>query len=139
MLIMLTIEEPGHFHGRRPPRPWAAEITGTHRYFGLARTFIQALRDFRDTRVAMSGNVYGIVTRFPLREGKLYEVGQVKGRSSRQRFEREFFFVEGGELRERTAAEAVAYAHHLDSAVQTTGATLVQRGKHGSRLLRTQQ
>lgn len=110
MLVLLKIEEDGHHRGGKPPRPWAAEITGLDPKFGLARSFVPALRDYRDAHAAWSGNVYGVVATFPLREGRLYEVARAEGRPSKRVFVRRFWFVEGGEMHERTAEEALAWA-----------------------------
>jgi hypothetical protein len=113
VIFLLHIEEDAHFRGGPPPKPWVAEITGLHHRFGLARNFVRALRDYRNAHVAWSGNVYGVVATFPLWEGKLYEVAWCKGRSSKRRFVREFFLVEGGKMVERTPEEALSYATEI--------------------------
>lgn len=74
---------------------------------------MRALRDYRNAHVAWSGNVYGVVATFALWEGRLYEVARCRGRPSKRVFVREFFFVEGGKMHERTADEALSYAREL--------------------------
>lgn len=109
-VVILKIEEDGHLHGGPAPRPWCAEITGLDPKYGLARSFVKALRDYKDAHRAWSGNVYGVIAHFPLHEGKLYEVSRLRGRPSKRYVSREFIFVEGGEMREKTPDEALAIA-----------------------------
>lgn len=115
-VVILKIEEDGHLNGGPPPRPWCAEITGLDPKFGLARTFVKALRDYADAHRAWSGNVYGVVAHFPLHEGKLYEVSRLRGRPSKRHVSREFVFVENGAMVDRTADEALAYATAIANA-----------------------
>ncbi len=110
MIYLFKIEEDGHFHGGPPPKPWVAEITGTDPRFGLARSFVQPFRDYREARAAWSGNVYGVVARFPMHEGRLYEVSLLRGKPSKRYVAREFYVVERGQPVERTADEALGIA-----------------------------
>jgi len=83
-LYFLRIEVDGHFHGGPPVKPWVAEITGTCPRYGLARDFIRPMNDWAGARVAWSGNTYGVIATFPLREGRLYEVQRCEGNSSKR-------------------------------------------------------
>ena len=109
-LSILRIEVDGHHHGGPPIKPWVAEITGTCPRYGLQRTFITPMNDWRDARRAWSGNVYGKIATFPLREGRLYEVARARGNSSRRHLVREFYVVEGGKRVKRTPDEALSVA-----------------------------
>ncbi len=127
MIYLLKIEEDGHFHGGPPPKPWAAEITGACQRYGLARTFIRALRDYRDARSAWSGNVYGVVARYPLHDGKLYEVSRCRGKPSKRYVARQFYTVAGGKMHERTPEEALAMAEGLDQPARATEPAILHR------------
>lgn len=110
-LKILRIEVDGHFHGSADvPKPWVAQIDGVDPKYGLARTFVQRLNDYRDARRARSGNTYGVVAAFPLHEGKLYEVSRLRGRSSKRYVSREYMRVEGGKLVGMEPTEALAIA-----------------------------
>lgn len=111
MIFLLQIEEDGHIHGHRPPKPWVAEITGLHERYGLSRVFVKGLRDYRDARVAWSGNTYGVVATFPLRDGRLYEVSRCEGKSSKRLVTRRFYLVEDGQMHEKTPEEVLAWLH----------------------------
>lgn len=119
-LKILRIEVDGHFHGSADvPKPWVAQIDGVDAQYGLARTFVQRLNDYRDARRARSGNTYGVVAAFPLHEGKLYEVSRLRGRSSRRYVAREFVHVEGGKLVDLEPAEALAIVEpHAGTALE---------------------
>lgn len=94
---LLRIEIDGHFHGSPDvPKPWVAEITGMDPKFGLARTFLQPMNDWSGAHRAWSGNLYGRTAQFALRDGNLYEVSRLKGKSSRRHVAREFILVQGG-------------------------------------------
>ena len=108
-LKILRIEIDGHFHGTRDvPKPWVAEITGTDATYGLARTFVEPMHDWSSARRACSGNLYGRVARFALREGRLYEVSRLRGRSSKRYVARAFVTPVDGDLREVEDLEALA-------------------------------
>lgn len=110
-LKILRIEIDGHFRGSRDvPRPWVAQIDGPDSRYGLARTFVECLRDWRDARRANSGNLYGLVAAFPLHEGKLYEVSRLRGRPSKRHVAREFIRVVDGKMIEIKPTEALAIA-----------------------------
>lgn len=91
---ILKIEIDGHFHGGPPVRPWVAEIRGVDPKYGLQRTFLDPMTDWRDARRAWSGNVYGRVAHFALRQGRLYEVLRCKGKPSKRVAVREFLLAE---------------------------------------------
>lgn len=85
---LLRIEVDGHFHGSPVvPRPWVAKITGTDPRFGLRREFVQTLNDWEHARRACSGNLYGVVANFPVREGHVHEVSRLRGSPSNDRTE----------------------------------------------------
>lgn len=107
---VLKIEIDGHFHGGEPVKPWVAEIRGTCPRFGLQRKFLDPLNDWSQSKRAWSGNVYGRVSHFPLREGKLYEVQRCRGRSSKRHVVREFERVVGGKREKLTPEDALAIA-----------------------------
>lgn len=109
-LCMLQIEVDGHMNGGRPHQPWVARVDGIHPTYGLARTFVQRLNDHANTHRAWSGNLYGIVAGFPLREGNLYEVSRTRGKSSKRYVTREFVEVVGGEPKGLDPHEALARA-----------------------------
>lgn len=110
-LYILRIEIDGHFHGsgQNVPRPWAARIDGPDEVYGLSRSFVKPMNDWRHARRAWSGNLYGVVSTFALREGALYEISRCRGRSSRRYVAREFVWVEGGKMHERSEMDALAH------------------------------
>ena len=111
MFKTLRIEIDGHFHGSSDvPKPWVAQIDGVDLKYGLARTFVQQLRDYTEARRAWSGNKYGIVAAFPLHDGRLYEVSRLRGTSSKRHVAREFLVVGDGKICETTPAEALRLA-----------------------------
>lgn len=117
-LKILRIEVDGHFHGSSDvPKPWVAQIDGVDAKYGLARTFVQQLRDYRGARRAWSGNLHGVVAAFPLHEGKLYEVSRLRGKTSKRHVAREFWRVEAGKLVELGPMEALAAADPQPGAV----------------------
>lgn len=96
-LYMLRIEVDGHFHGSPDvPKPWAALITGPSPKYGLAREFVKPMNDWRDASKAWSGNTYGVVATFPLRNGNLYEVERLRGKPSKRHVAREYYAIEDG-------------------------------------------
>lgn len=108
---VLRIEIDGHFHGSGDvPKPWVAQITGVDAKYGLARTFVDPLRDWRDAHRSCRGNVYGVVAAYPLRDGRLYEVSRLRGRASKRYVAREFLRVADGQLAEISATDALAEA-----------------------------
>ena len=64
-------------------------ITGTNSKFGPVQRFVQ-LEERSETRQSKSGNIYGAIAHFPLREGRLYEVQCCRGDSSKRCVVREF-------------------------------------------------
>lgn len=111
MLKILRIDVDGHFHGSSDvPKPWVAQIDGVDAKYGLARTFVERLNDYRGARRSHSGNTYGVVAAFPLHEGKLYEVSRLRGKPSKRHVAREFVLVEDGKLVEIDPMEALALA-----------------------------
>lgn len=115
----LKIEIDGHLHGAQAPRPWVAQITGTSPRYGLARDFIDPMNDWKEAHKAWSGNVYGVVSTFPLRDGNLYEVCRLRGRGRRRGPVREFRAVEGGKLVALEPLEALARAEGHDDPTVT--------------------
>lgn len=109
LLYILKIEIDGHFHGSSDvPKPWVAEIGGTCPRYGLKREFVQTMNDWAGAHRAWSGNIYGRVAHFPLRDGNLYEVSRCRGKSSKRYVAREFVAVEGGKRVALTPDEALA-------------------------------
>lgn len=105
----LRIPVDGHFHGSSDvPKPWVAQITGIDRKYGLARTFVDQLRDYSDAKRSCAGRLNGVVACFPLRDGSLYEVSRLRGRSSKRYVAREFLMVADGEMIEITPIDALA-------------------------------
>lgn len=112
---ILRIEVDGHFHGSsNVPKPWVARIDGVDARFGLARTFIDPLRDYRDASRANSGNMYGVVAAFPLRTGDLYEVSRLRGRPSKRHTAREFTRVVDGKFEVVEDLDVLAAAEKYD-------------------------
>jgi hypothetical protein len=109
-LNLLRIEIDGHFNGSKiVPKPWVAQITGTDPKWGLVRKFLDPMNDWTDARRAWSGNLYGRVAQFALRDGNLYEVFRAKGKSSRRYMAREFLLVSGGKRKAIDPEEALAH------------------------------
>lgn len=108
-LYVLRIEIDGHWRGSgNVPKPWVARIDGQDPKYGLARTFVERMNDWRDARKAWSGNKYGVVATWVLREGALYEICRARGRTSKRYMAREFRWCENGKLHSRTAEETLA-------------------------------
>lgn len=107
---MLRIEVDGHFHGGRPIQPWVAEIGKPCPRYGLERSFVTPMNDWRNARRAWSGNLYGKVATYPLHEGRLYEVARARGSSSKRHLARQFYWVDRGKMHERTPDEALEIA-----------------------------
>lgn len=108
-LKILRIEVDGHFHGSSDvPKPWVAQITGIDPKYGLSRTFVDPLRDYAGAKRSWAGRLNGVVACFPLRDGNLYEVSRLRGRTSKRYVAREFLVVEDGELRQIELVEALA-------------------------------
>lgn len=108
---ILSIEIDGHFHGSSEvPKPWVAEIQGVCPKYGLQREFVRPMNDWAQASAAWSGNVYGRVARFPLRDGRVYEVSRLRGRSSKRYVAREFLAVTGSRHEKIEPIEALATA-----------------------------
>lgn len=101
MIYLLRIEIDGHWHGSPDvPRPWVARIDGIDGYrYGLRRTFIEPMRDWKDARRACSGNLYGVVHAYALRAGNLYEVFRARGKPSKRHMVHEFLRLDEGSKR----------------------------------------
>lgn len=111
LLYVMKIEIDGHFHGSADvPKPWVAQIGAPCPRYGLERTFVQTMNDWSEARRAWSGNVYGRVAHFPLRDGNLYEVSRLRGTSSSRHVAREFVVIEHGKRVALTPEEALARA-----------------------------
>lgn len=131
MLSILKIEIDGHFHGSSDvPRPWVAEITGTCPRYGLQRQFIDVMNDWKDAKRAWSGNIYGRVAHFPLRDGRLYEVSRLRGRSSKRHQVREFIAVDGGKQLPIEPEAALARVDGGGSALVHSTADSIVDGSH---------
>lgn len=118
MLHVLKIEIDGHFHGGPPVKPWVARIDGASARYGLARTFIDPMNDWRDARRAWSGNVYGRVATWHLPEGHIYEVQRCRGAPARRHIVRELFWCASNEMHELEPEEALDRVEELgDGAV----------------------
>lgn len=116
---ILRIEIDSHFHGSSDvPRPWVARIDGIDRKYGLARTFIDRLNDYREASRSMRGRLRGVVAAFPLRAGHLYEVSRLRGKSSKRHVAREFLRVDDGRLVELSASEALAVIDGHQNAIE---------------------
>jgi hypothetical protein len=111
---VLKIEIDGHFHGSSDvPKPWVAQILGTCPKYGLNREFVNPMNDWSQAHQAWSGNLYGRVARFLLRDGNLYEVSRLRGRSSKRHVSREFWRIEGRKPVRVEPEEALARADGL--------------------------
>jgi len=129
-LFILRIEVDGHCRGGSPIKPWVARIDGPCSRFGLVRTFVDPMNDWGAAHRANSGNLYGVVATFPLREGHLYEVQRAAGNSSKRHAVREFYWLEGGKMTELAPEDALRHASG-----GTPGATLSVREFHGRTLV----
>lgn len=115
-LKMLHIEVDGHHNGGKPHQPWVAQIGGPCSRYGLERDFLDAMRNYKGAHRACSGNLYGVVATFVLRDG-IYEVCRARGRSSRRHVAREFLRVEDGQSQQIEPIEALALAEGHDDDV----------------------
>lgn len=110
MLHILKIPIPGQVRGGSPPRPWVAMIEGLCGRFGLRRRFIKPLNDFSNATCAGSGNIYGVVAHFALRDGELYEVsGYRDGYLCR-----EFLAIDEGQRVDLPREEAIEWLSKKD-------------------------
>ena len=115
-LYLLHIEIDGHFHGSSEvPKPWVARIGGPCERYGLQREFVQPMNDWRHARRAWSGNTYGVRSTFALRDGNLYEVSRLRGRTSKRYVAREFVAISGGKRQPLDPDEALARAEGDDA------------------------
>lgn len=114
----LRIEIDGHFHGGAPVKPWVAEITGACPRYGLQRNFMRPMNDWKDASRAMSGNLYGVVATYPLREGRLYEVQRCEGNPSKRRVVRRFIEIRAGKQNRLTPLEALAHVDGFERAIE---------------------
>lgn len=128
---VLRIPVDGHFHGSSDvPKPWVAQITGIDRKYGLARAFVDQLRDYSDARRSCAGRLNGVVACFPLRDGNLYEVSRLRGRSSKRYVAREFLAIADGEMIEVAPVDALARVEpHAGATIEyaVTDGTVVSR------------
>jgi len=113
-LYLLRIEVDGHFHGGEPVKPWVARIGGPCEKYGLQREFIRPMNDWQQAHRANSGNVYGIVATFPLREGSLYEVQRCRGNPSKRHVVREFVRIQNSKQVKLAPLDALAAAERDD-------------------------
>jgi len=100
---------PGHKADRR--QPWAAEITGVHPRFGLAREFLPRKLDYRD---ANATGERGVITWWTLESGRLYEV---RYRVTWDRWVTRYLTVTGdGEIADLTGQESMTWASGISAA-----------------------
>lgn len=83
-------------------RPWVAQITGRDARHGLARTFLEHLKDYRDANGTGSR---GVFLTYVLRDGFLYEVRELLSWNRERRY---FCRVEDGKIVEMTVDEVAA-------------------------------
>lgn len=69
---MLTLEQPPHRRGERPP-VWVARITDVGGRYGYTREFLRPMNDYSQARSRMSGSIAGITSTYAMRDG-VYEV-----------------------------------------------------------------
>lgn len=132
-LTTLRIEVDGHFHGSSDvPRPWVAQITGIDPRYGLARTFVDQLRDYAGAKRSCAGRLNGVVACFPLRDGNLYEVSRLRGSKSKRYVAREFISIESGEKIQTDPVNALAIAERLSAVPGHDGPTLEHRVRDAS-------
>jgi len=114
-LRTLRIEIDGHLQGTSDvPKPWVAQITGIDRKYGLARVFVDSLRDYAGAKRSWAGRLNGVVACYPLREGLTYEVSRLRGRSSKRYLAREFISVTaGGDMHQIDPGAALALGERL--------------------------
>lgn len=112
MIRVLRIGIDGHFHGSPVvPKPWVARVAGPCPRYGLAREFVEANMDWRESRRAWSGNLYGRVCTFPLRTDNLYEVSRLRGRSSKRYIAREFVWCSSEKFEPQTVEDVLAFVN----------------------------
>lgn len=107
---MLRIEVDGQFHGGPPLKPWVARLLGPDAKFGLAREFVQPMRDWAKAHRAWSGNLYGVIATYPLRSDNMYEVCRPAGTASKRHLTREFHWLARGELNRRTVEDVLRWS-----------------------------
>lgn len=74
------------------------------------------MNDWRGAQAANSGNIYGVMTNFALRDGNLYEVSRLRGRSSKRHLVREFLDLRDGKPVQIEPLEALSRAEgHADN------------------------
>lgn len=103
-------------------RPWVAHVTGRDARHGLARTFLEGLRDYRD---ANSGGSRGVYLTFVLYPGRIYEVNEVQSWTRKRRY---FCHVVNGAPVELSVADV---ATRLDLQAATIQA-VIDRAKEPS-------
>lgn len=92
-LFMLEVDVGSYKHGAGGAgahRPWVARIDGPDPKYGLSREFIKPYNDWEHARRSINGAIRGVVARFPLRRGQLYEVSRLQGRASKRQITRTF-------------------------------------------------
>lgn len=90
-------------------RPWLAQVTGTDPRYGLARQFVRARIDYRG---ANSRATRGAWFWWTLDEGLLYETRYL---SAWSRQEHRFLTASGGDVRDVTGEEALAWASGISA------------------------
>jgi hypothetical protein len=79
----------------------------------LARIFIDSLRDYAAAKRSWAGRLNGLVACYPLRDGLVYEVSRLRGRSSKRYLAREFIAVSDGDMHQLDPGEALALGERL--------------------------
>lgn len=103
-------------------RPWVAQITGRDARHGLARTFLNHLKDYKDANGTGSRGVY---LTYVLRDGFLYEVRELLSWSRERRY---FCRVAAGQIVEMTAEEVARYLDASTSPIQD----IINQAKRGT-------
>lgn len=89
-------------HALSPRRPWVARIAGPCPRFGLARTFLTGLKDYRD---ANSHGSRGVYLTFVLYPGAVHEVHELLTWHKERRY---YCHVVDGKIVELTAEQVAA-------------------------------
>lgn len=105
MIYVLTVDHAPLRRASPGGRPWAARIVGRSSRWGLEREFVEPLSDWSDAHLTRSGNIYGLRSSFPLREGELYEYIEPTGKYPG----RKYAIPVDGELKHFTKEEALAW------------------------------
>lgn len=95
MSLHLLEHRVDHLRGERPPREWVARIDGLDARFGLARTFVEPMRDWSASKRRRPW--HGLRLVWFLEQPALYEVALCEGKGKRRAWLRSFRWLDGGE------------------------------------------